>query len=240
MNRMIVRITSGITGLDELTSSGDDLGLSLGGIPENTVTLLYGPGGVGKSIFCYGFTYHGLTQDEPCLYLTTDLGIRDIYQNMADMGFEIDGYLKNEMLRVVDAAEGDAEFEESNVYQSSSVKNPTDIMVKISRGVNSISENNSRFRSVIDSVTAIIESNDEMLIVRVLKTYILRVKEAGGTAVITYTEGSADPRTETLIKSMADNIVKLDGETIIIEAMKGMGKKEASYHITKDGIIINK
>jgi KaiC/GvpD/RAD55 family RecA-like ATPase len=159
---------------------------------------------------------------------------------MKDMGFELDEYLENEMLRVVDAAESDVEFEESNAYQSSSVKNPTDILVKISRGVNSISENNSRFRSVIDSVTAILESNDEMLIVRVLKTYILRVKEAGGTAVITYTEGSADPRTETIIKSMADNIVKLNGETMIIEAMKGMRKKEASYQITKEGIVINK
>jgi len=237
---MIVRITSGISGFDELTASGDDLNLSLGGIPENTVTLVYGPGEVGKSLFCYGFIYNGLTQDEPGLYLTTDLGIQDIYEKMQDTGFEIEGYLENEMLYIVDASSSDTEFLDSKIYQSSNVKNPTDILVKVSRAVNSISQDNPRFRGVMNSVTTILEYNDEMLIMRVLKTYILRVKEAGGTAVITYIEGSSDPRIEILIKSMVDNIVKLDGEIITIEAMKGIGKKEASYQISKEGIVVEK
>ncbi len=237
---MIVRITSGISGFDELTSSVDDSSLGLGGIPENTVTLVYGPGGVGKSLFCSSFVYNGLSQDEPCLYLTTDLGIQDIYENMMDMGIKIDEYLENEMLSIIDASGSGNEFENSNIYQSSSVKNPTDILVKINRGVNFITKNNPRFRGVIDSVTTILESNDEMLIMRVLKTYILRVKEAGGTAVITYIEGSSNPQIEVLIKSMVDNIVRLDGETIIIEAMKGIGKKEAPYQISKQGITVGK
>ncbi|WP_255503711.1 ATPase domain-containing protein [Methanothermobacter sp. KEPCO-1] len=45
---MIVKIPSGIRGLDELIGGG--------AIPENTVTLVYGPPKVGKSIFSYGFT----------------------------------------------------------------------------------------------------------------------------------------------------------------------------------------
>lgn len=237
---MIVRITSGIPGFDELTSPMNDQSPGLGGIPENTVTLIYGPEGVGKSLFCSEFAYNGLSHDEPCLYLTTDLGIEDIYENMLDMGIKIDGYLENEMLHIIDASGSGTEFENSNIYQSSNVKNPTDILVKVTRGLNFITEKNPRSRGVIDSVTTILESNDEMLIMRVLKTYILRVKEAGGTAVITHMEGASDPHIEVLIKSMVDNIVKLDGETIIIEAMKGIGKKEAPYHISKEGITVGK
>jgi len=236
---MIVRIASGISGFDELTSSDDDLGLGLGGFPENSATLIYGPPEVGKSTFCYQFAYYGLTQDEPCLYLTTDHGMQEIYQTMADMGLNLDNYLENQTLYVVDAASSDEKFEESDIYQLSSVRNPTDILVKVTRGANALSKKSPRLRGVIDSMTAILESNNEMLIVRVLKTYILRIKEAGGTVVITYIEGSAEPRTEILIKSMVDNIIKINGETISIEAMKGMGKKENSYQTTGEGIVIS-
>lgn len=236
---MIVRIASGITGFDSLAAGGDDLGLGLGGIPENTVTLIYGPPEVGKSYFSYGFAYYGLTQDEPCLYLTTDKGLNEISENLKDMELVLDEYLENKMLYIVDAASNDDEAAEFDWYQSASVRNPTDILVKVTSGVRSISQKNPRFRGVIDSLTTILESNNEMLIVRVLKTYILRLKEAGGTAVITYTEGSADPKTEILIKSMADNIIKLTGEKITIEAMKGMGRKEAPYHLTVNGIVID-
>jgi len=230
---MIVRIASGIPGFDDLTLSGDDLDLGLGGLPENTATLVYGPQGVGKSIFCYEFAYYGLTQDEPCLFLTTDHGMSEIYGSMADIGLVLDEYLEKGLLYVVDASSSDLEVEESDNYQLSSVLNPTDMLVKVTREARFISQKNPRSRCVIDSLTTILESNNEMLIVRVLKTYILRIKEAGGTVVITYTEGSVDSKTETLIKSMVDNIVKLDGDKITIEAMKGMARKEVPYQITR-------
>lgn len=238
---MIVRIASGIPGFDDFTSSDDDLGLDLGGIPENTATLIYGPQGVGKSIFAYAFAYHGLTQDEPCLYLTTDLEMGDLYQKMAFIGLKLDEYSENEMFYVVDAALSDSgsEMEDSDLYQSTSVKNPTDILVKVSRGARMISNKGPRFRSVIDSLTTILESNNPVLIVRVLKTYILRVKEAGGTAIIIYTEGSTNSSTEILIKSMVDNIIKLDQGKITIEAMKGMGRKDIPYQITEKGIVLD-
>ncbi len=235
---MIVRISSGIHGFDELTNSGDDLGLETGGIPENTVTLLYGPKNVGKSLFCYGFSYYGLKQDEPCLYLTTDQKVQVIYDNMLELGLNLDEPMQNNMLYLVDAATDDPEVENSDIYQTCSVRNPTDILVKISRGLSSISQKSPRFRGVIDSSTTILESNNEMLIIRVLKTYILRIKEAGGTAIITYTEGALNTQTETLIKSMADNIINLDGEKITIEAMKGNGPKQANYQITDYGVVV--
>ncbi|HMK54635.1 MAG TPA: ATPase domain-containing protein [Methanobacteriaceae archaeon] len=236
---MIVRVVSGIPGLDELTSSEDELGLGLGGIPENTITLVYGPPGVGKSIFCHQFAYYGLKQDEPCLYLTTDENLQELQEDKTNFGDDLKKYMESELFYVVDAASDiEEELESSDIYHISSVKNPTDILIKVSQGANSIKQKNPRFRAVIDSITSILESNNEMLIVRVLKTYILRIKEAGGTAVINYTERSADLRTEILIKSMVDNIVKLNGNEIVIEAMRGMGIKNKSYEITEKGIIV--
>lgn len=232
---MILRIPSGITGFDALTA-GD----GIGGIPENTVTLVYGPPKSGKSIFCYQFMYNGLLQGEPCLYITTDYGIKQFQQNTNDFGWELDNYFQDETLYLIDAISSvsGSKIMETDTYLSSSVHNPTDIMVKLGVGTRFISQKSPRFRSVLDSLTTLMAFNQELLIVRVLTAYIMRIKEAGGTAIVTYTEGSADSKVETMLKSIVDNIIKLDGNEITIEAMVGTGKKKTNYSITDQGIII--
>ena len=121
---------------------------------------------------------------------------------------------------------------------SSYINKPTDIMVKVGSGVHYVYKNNPRFRSVLDSATTLLAYNENMLIVRVLKAYLMRINEAGGTPIITYTENSADLIVETMLKSMVDNIVRLDGEKLTVEAMKGIGKRSAPYQITENGIVI--
>lgn len=232
---MILRIPSGITGFDALTAND-----GIGGIPENTVTLVYGPPKSGKSIFCYQFMYGGLTQGEPCLYITTDYGIKQFQQNTNDFGWELENYFQDENLYLIDAISSvsGSKIMETDTYLSSSVHNPTDIMVKLGVGTRFISQKSPRFRSVLDSLTTLMAFNQEMLIVRVLTAYIMRIKEAGGTAVVTYTEGSADSKVETMLKAIVDNIIRLDGDEISIEAMVGTGKKKSSYSITDQGIIV--
>ncbi|HEX7468867.1 MAG TPA: ATPase domain-containing protein, partial [Methanobacterium sp.] len=129
---------------------------------------------------------------------------------------------------------------DSEVYRYSSVKNPIDIMVKVGEGASLVHKKNPRFRAVIDSLTTLLLYNENMLIVRILKAYIMRIKAAGGTVIIIYTEGSTDSNKETMIKSMVDNIIRLDGEYLTIEAMKGMGKRRAPYNITDKGMVVGK
>jgi KaiC/GvpD/RAD55 family RecA-like ATPase len=232
---MILRIPSGIQGFDILTA-GD----GVGGIPENTVTLVYGPPKVGKSIFCYQFMYNGLLQGEPCLYITADYGLKQFQQSTRDFGLELDNYFQDETLYLIDAISSvsGTKIMDTPTYLSSSVHNPTDIMVKLGVGTRFISQKSPRFRSILDSLTTLMAFNQEMLIVRVLTAYIMRIKESGGTAVVTYTEGSADSKVETMLKAIVDNIIHLDGQKISIEAMVGTGKKKSSYEITDNGINI--
>ena len=233
---MIPCIESGIPGFDKLIRSEG----GTGGIPENTSTLIYGPVKTGKSIFSNQFAYHGLLNDEPCLYITTDQGIKQLETYMMEFQWPIKNYLEDKSLYVIDTISDISEekpIESENII-SSHVKNPTDIMVKVGSGVHYIYKNNPRFRSVLDSATTLLAYNDGMLIVRVLKAYIMRIKEAGGTPIITYTEDSADKMVETMIKSMVDNIIRLDGEKLTVEAMRGIGKKSYPYKITDEGLII--
>ncbi|WP_455240623.1 RAD55 family ATPase [Methanothermobacter tenebrarum] len=232
---LIVRISSGIPGLDKLVGGGG------GSFAENTVTLVYGPPKVGKSVFSYQFAFEGLRNNEPCLYISTDYGLKDIERNIANFGWNLDEYIENESFYFIDAISTIAgvEVESKPNYFLSSVHNPTDIMVKLGMAMRQIISKSPRFRSVLDSLTTLMAFNDEVLIVRVLTVYIMRIKESGGTAIVTYTEGSASSKVENMLKAIVDNIIHLDGENLTIEAMIGGGKVKGQYDITPKGIVVD-
>jgi KaiC/GvpD/RAD55 family RecA-like ATPase len=233
---MIVCIESGIPGFDELTHTDS----FSGGIPENSATLVYGPPKTGKSVFSNQFTYQGLLNEEACMYITTNQGITQFEDYMRDFNLPIESYLDNKTLYIIDTMSDILEEkpEPTDNVVSSEINNPTDLMVKVGSRVHRINHDNQRFRSVLNSATTLFAYNESMLIVRVIKAYLMRIKEAGGTPLITYTEGSADSIVETMLKAMVDNIIRIDGEILTIEAMKGIGKKSAPYTITDRGIVI--
>lgn len=233
---MISRIPSGIPGFDLLASENDK-----GGIPDNTVTLVYGPPKVGKSIFAYQFMYQGLLEQDPCLYICTDYGLNQFLENSRGIGIDLDEYFKRGSIYLIDAISSisGTKILDDPTYLASSIHNPTDIIVKVGLGIRLISRTSSRFRSIIDSLTTLIAFNDEMLIVRVLTAYIMRIKEEGGTAIVTYTQGSGGQQLETMLKAIVDNIIYLDGEKIVIEAMEGTGSKKSTYKITEKGIKVD-
>ena len=55
------KITTGLTGLDEVLG---------GGLPENTVTLLSGGPGTGKTLLGLNFLMHGAAAGEKCCYIS--------------------------------------------------------------------------------------------------------------------------------------------------------------------------
>src|SRR5262245_34860075 len=59
---MTQRISTGTPGLDEVL---------MGGIPANTITVLMGPPGSGKTILAEQIAFHNAGPKTPVLYLTT-------------------------------------------------------------------------------------------------------------------------------------------------------------------------
>lgn len=73
------RINTGIDKLDELLS---------GGLPRNSITLISGTPGSGKTILCYHYLLEGLKNGENCLYLTSDERIENIVKQAGELGFD--------------------------------------------------------------------------------------------------------------------------------------------------------
>ena len=126
---MTKSIESGIPGFDELIMSDDNEG----GITEKSITLIYGPPKTGKSIFCNQFVYHGLLNQEPSLYVTTDHSMKQLQNIMMDFQWYIQNYIQNQTLYIIDGIShlSGANLIETNNVKSSSVGNPADMMVKV-------------------------------------------------------------------------------------------------------------
>jgi KaiC/GvpD/RAD55 family RecA-like ATPase len=82
----IERVKTGIEGLDSLIS---------GGLPKNSITLVSGPPGGGKSIFCFQFLYEGVKNGEKCLLLTLDKKVEGLLVQAKELGFEFQSAIES-------------------------------------------------------------------------------------------------------------------------------------------------
>jgi len=73
------RINTGIENLDELIQ---------GGFPKGSITLVSGPPGSGKSIFCFQFLHEGLKNGERCLFLTLDKKVEGLLEQSSELGID--------------------------------------------------------------------------------------------------------------------------------------------------------
>jgi len=73
------RVHTGIKGLDNLIS---------GGIPKHSITLVSGPPGSGKTIFCFQFLQKGIEEGEKCLFLTLDKKIEGLLTQATELGID--------------------------------------------------------------------------------------------------------------------------------------------------------
>lgn len=84
------RINTGLPRLDELIS---------GGLPSNSITLISGTPGSGKTILCYHYLWEGLKNGENCLYLTSDERIANILKQAKNIGFDFQQWVDNGKLK---------------------------------------------------------------------------------------------------------------------------------------------
>jgi len=105
------RVTTGIEGLDTLLN---------GGLPTNTVNLISGPPGSGKSLLCMHFIYSGVENyDQPGLYIMLEenhdnlvkamksFGLRpEIYEEEGDLILADLGWIAKEIGPISDAPSG--------------------------------------------------------------------------------------------------------------------------------------
>ena len=84
------RVKTGIEGLDNIIQ---------GGLPKNSITLVSGPPGSGKSILCFQFLYDGIEKGEKCLFLTLDKKTEGILVQAEDLGFDFKPAMEKKLVK---------------------------------------------------------------------------------------------------------------------------------------------
>lgn len=86
------RVTSGIPGFDELME---------GGFLDNSVNLITGETGTGKTILCSQFIWEGLQKGDSALYITLEESPEDIKADGMMFGWDFDAFEKKGLCRIV-------------------------------------------------------------------------------------------------------------------------------------------
>lgn len=80
-----IRLKTGIANFDRLIE---------GGFEKNSINLLVGDSGSGKSIFAVQFLMQGIQEGENCLYITFEEKKEVFYSNMKDFGWDLEALEK--------------------------------------------------------------------------------------------------------------------------------------------------
>jgi len=86
------RVESGIPGLDKLLG---------GGLIEDSVILVTGETGTGKTILCSQFLWHGLKRGETCIFITLEEDPEDIKEDVRAFNWNFDKYEKKGLFRII-------------------------------------------------------------------------------------------------------------------------------------------
>ncbi len=99
---------TGISGMDEITG---------GGLPKGRPTLVAGSAGCGKTLFAMEFLVNGaIDYNEPGVFLAFEENAEELAQNVASLGFDLKGLIKQKKLIIDYVRVERAEIQETGEY----------------------------------------------------------------------------------------------------------------------------
>jgi circadian clock protein KaiC len=226
---MIERVESGIPGLDKLIE---------GGFVKNSVNLIAGRVGTGKTIFCCQYILHGLRKGESCVYVTLEESVEEILNDISVFGWDVEFRKYMDKGKLIFVPEFPASFSELR-----------EIVVDLIRRVGA-----KRF--VLDSLSVAtmgweVSTLDKGKIRRELFDFITALKREGVTSLL-ITEIPSEGRGLSRFgfeEFVVDGIIILyyleyavKGVTRSLTIRKMRRTKHATdiypFEITKDGIVV--
>ncbi len=235
------RANTGIEGLDELTE---------GGVPRNTVTLVSGSIGTGKTIFTLQFLKKGAELGERGLYITFEETRDLIFEQAARFNWDLAALEKENKLRVVTLLLGHTSIEK--------------ILAEIDDLVGKFQPQ----RLVLDSITtlqvyadvlvhsktmqmlSVSDKHYESIRRKAVADLVERVRSYKLTALLTseLQEGSSWYSRDTVSEFICDGVMKLSRVESIGKRTLTIGKMRSTRHdvlpktinIGEDGIMIVK
>src|SRR4030042_735860 len=222
---MKTRIETGIPGLDRLTQ---------GGFIQNSVNMVTGETGTGKTIFCLQFLWQGLQKGDTCLYITLEEEPKDIIGGAIQLVWDFEKFEKKGLFKII-------------------YNDPAQVNNLGSTVIDEIKRIDAK-RLVIDSTSIIgltVESPSQIR--KMLYNITGTIKKTGCTALITseIPEGTKKLTRFGVEEFVVDSVIVLNyleyaaggggpNRTIVIRKMRKTkhGKDMYPFDITPKGIVV--
>jgi KaiC domain protein len=220
------RISSGITGLDEMLG---------GGIPLGHIVVVIGDTGTGKTTLSLQYIYDGLCKGESAIYISIEEEKESILATAISYGWDLKKYIEGGKLKLL-------KLDLSDIKTTArQVKNDFPEMIKSSGAT----------RLVIDSITLFSMMFDNPIERRVRLVDLNKtIKKAGITALYTSETDTENPvhSKDGIIEYSADGILFLQQSDIVrnVKLMMRIMKLRRTQHdrfyrpyeITENGITV--
>jgi len=223
----LARVPLGITGLDQLIS---------GGVKKNSINLVAGGAGAGKTIFAIQFLVTGIEElNEAGIYLTFEEKKNKTYEDVLEFGWNLQKY------------ENEGKF----VYLEYTPEQVKKILVEGGGTVEAIIEKTKAKRIVIDSVTSFaLLYKDELTKKEAALSLFELINQWDMTAILTSQDTSTEQDTiSAALEFEADGIIILYHVKIgatrkrAIEILKMRGTKipdkTFAFEISDKGITVH-
>ena len=193
LEKTLPKSPTGIQGFDEITG---------GGLPTGRPTLLCGGAGCGKTLFGMEFLVRGTTQfNEPGVFMSFEETNEELIQNVASLGFDLEGLIKNKKIALDHVHVERSEIEETGEYDLEG------LFIRLNYAIDSIGAK----RVVLDTIESLFAGLPNQLILRAELRRLFRwLKVKGVTAIITGERGGETLTRQGLEEYVSDCVIMLD------------------------------
>ncbi len=187
------------------TAPFEDLFKLTGGEIQPPVSLMIaGDAGAGSTTLGLQLLFRDLVAGKACGLLSYDSFPSEVKRKMRDMGWDITPHLERGQMKILDCYSALAGVE------GAPIKDPTDF-TEVSIQVTGMIERVKKGPTTIllDSVTPIFNSATAKDCINFLQVLAAKVKNAGGTFILTAAKGSIPEDAMSKIESLADGVIEL-------------------------------
>jgi circadian clock protein KaiC len=199
-----------------------------------------GGAGCGKTLFAVSFLVHGATRfDEPGVFMSFEESADELAQNVASLGFDLPGLIRDKQLVLDHVRVERSEIEETGDYDLEG------LFIRLGYAIDSIGAR----RVVLDTIESLFGGLSNQTILRAELRRLFRwLKDKGVTAVITGERGDGMLTRQGLEEYVSDAVILLDHRVIDqistrrlrIVKYRGSahGTNEYPFLIDEDGLAI--
>lgn len=234
------RLSTGIKGLDTKMQ---------GGFLKNSVNLITGKTGTGKTAFCISFLYQGAKAGEPGVYVTTEEMEQDVKNDIKAMfGWDLEALERKKLLRCLSIK---PILPARTITQDKLAQLIKLYVFNISDKIQKAVRETKAKRLVVDSVSMIeMFIKDEYFAKAALMQFVETLKTLDVTAILTGTvpETSEALSGKGIIEYIVDSIIKLNfipvteefKRTVLVRKMRRTDHSTLvhPFEITKNGLKI--